>query len=328
MVQQTGSEVLAQRAQAQQAIGLAEYGVAICVGDAEVEMQAAARRSGKRLGHAAEHRAVLRGHRVRGLFEQHKAVGRSQRVVKAVVDFVLAARVFVVDLLQVKTQRHQRAAHGFQKILVAQNGADVVRGFVQVVVRVGALPLCVRRLRTLEQKELGLNAHPQLPAPGIEPGHCRFQDLARTGIERLTTGKTIAHRMRHAGHVGQGPQTLGLYPAVVLAARTHARQASAPDAGTGKARALLDPFAQIAHRNQLALGHAMDVAKLRQDGMQALGLEGGNAFLVCHQRVKTTTSLPPHQTHTGSPLPSGTLVWRAALVCVTLRTRPEASRTW
>ena len=57
-------------------------------------------------------------------------------------------------------------------------------------------------------------------------------------------------------------------------------------------------------------------------------LEGGDAFLVCHQRVKTTTSLPPHQTHTGSPLPSGTLVWRAALVCVTLRTRPEASRTW
>ena len=134
--------------------------------------------------------------------------------------------------------------------------------------------------------------------------------------------------MRDAGHVGQSPQAVGLYAAVVLAARSHARQAGAPDAGAGKARALLHPFAQVTHRHQLALGHAVDVAKLRQDGVQALGLEGGNARVVCHQRVKTTTSLPPHQTHTGSPLPSGTLAWRAALVCVTLSTRPEASRTW
>ncbi len=178
MVQETRRELLAQRAQAQQAIGLTEYGVAIGIGDAEVEMQAAARRSGKGLGHAAEHRTVLRGHRVRRLFEQHEAVGRSQRVVKAVVDFILATSVFMVDLLQVKTQRHQRAAHGFQKILVAHNRADVVRGFVQSVVRIGALPLCVRRCCGLQQKELGLNAHPQLPAPGIEPGHRCFQNLA------------------------------------------------------------------------------------------------------------------------------------------------------
>ena len=219
---------------------------------------------------------------MRGLFEQHEAVGRSQRVVKAVVDFILAARVFMVDLLQVKTQRHQRATHGLQKILVAQNGADVVRGFVQSVVRVGALPLCVRRLRTLEQKELGLNAHPQLPAPGIEPGDRCFQHLARTGIQRLTTGKAIAHRVCHARHIGQGPKAVGLYAAVVLAARSHAWQASAPDAGAGKARALLDPFAQITHRNQLALGHAVDIAKLRQDGMQALGLEGGGDVGVGH----------------------------------------------
>ena len=73
-----------------------------------MEMQAAARRVGQRLGHGAEDQAVLLRHRMRGELEQHVAVRRRKRIIKLVVDFVLAACVLMVDLLQVKAQFGER----------------------------------------------------------------------------------------------------------------------------------------------------------------------------------------------------------------------------
>ena len=52
------------------------------------------------------------------------------------------------------------------------------------------------------------------------------------------------------------------------------------------------------------------------------------AFADMDQRVRTTMSAPSHQTQTVSPLARGSPAWRAALVWVTLSTRPEARRTW
>ena len=103
-------------------------------------MQTAARRLRQGLGHGAKHHAVLLRNGVRRQLEQQVTVGTGQRVVKFVVDLVLAAGVFVVDLLQLKAQGRQRGAHVLQKCLVAVDGFEVVRGFVELVGCIGHLP--------------------------------------------------------------------------------------------------------------------------------------------------------------------------------------------
>ena len=54
---------------------------------------------------------MLLCHRVGRHLEQDETISRSQRLVKTVVDFVLATSVFMVNLLQIKTQRCEVLAH-------------------------------------------------------------------------------------------------------------------------------------------------------------------------------------------------------------------------
>ena len=166
--------------------------------------------------------------------EQHVTVCRSQRVVKAVIDFVLATGVFVVDLLQLKTQLDQSAAHVFQIRRIAVDGLEVVRRFVQLVVRIGHLPGAVH---LAQQKEFGLNTHPHAPAARFQLGHRRLEHLARASVQRLAARKTVAHGAGHTRHKRQHLQGLWLHAPVVLAAQAHAWQARTPDAGAGKTRA-------------------------------------------------------------------------------------------
>ncbi|MCY1540425.1 hypothetical protein D9M68_760640 [compost metagenome] len=184
-------------------------------------MQAAARRARQRLGHAREHLAVLLRHRVRGQLEQLVAVGRGQGLVVPVVDLVLADGVFVVHLLQFKTQRREVAAHVVEEAEVAVDRLQVVGRFVQPVVRIGHAPVALSVL--LQQKELGFDADVECPAAFAQALNLVFQDLPRAGVQRFATGKAVAHRVRHTGQEGQRAQRLGHHTPVVLAARAHAR---------------------------------------------------------------------------------------------------------
>ena len=111
MVQQAGDEAVTVGAQQQWVSPISKHGPALRIRDAEVEMQAAAGCMSQWFGHAAEHHAVALRHRMRRHLEQDEAVGSGQRLVKAVIDLVLAAGVLVVDLLQLKAERSERLAH-------------------------------------------------------------------------------------------------------------------------------------------------------------------------------------------------------------------------
>ena len=92
--------------------------------------------------------------------------------------------------------------------------------------------------------------------------------------------------MRHAGHKWQGAQGVQLHPAVILAAPAKAPQAGPPDAWTRKARTAFNPFAQVLNRYQLALGHAMQVAELGEDGMDAPRLQVSlNGLVIIHDKL-------------------------------------------
>ena len=195
--------------------------------------------------------------------EQHVAIGGCECVVKLVVDLVLTTSVLVIDLLQIKAQLGQCLPHVFQKTAIAVNRLDVVRGLVKLVQGVCPLPtpLCI----LVQQEKLRLNADPQRPTTFSQACQLTFEQLTRTGLQCLTSSETVAHRVRHAGHEGQGPQRLQLHACVVFAALAVTRQSGTPDARAGKSSTGLNPFAQILQRHQFALGHAMQVGKLRQD---------------------------------------------------------------
>ena len=102
---------MAQSAQAQTAGRIGKHRPALCIRDADMEMQTTARRLRQRFGHAAKHLPMALGYRMRGQLEQHIAVRCRQRMVVRIVDFILAARVFMVHLLQAKTQSAQCYTH-------------------------------------------------------------------------------------------------------------------------------------------------------------------------------------------------------------------------
>ncbi|MDT4853943.1 hypothetical protein FQZ97_882260 [compost metagenome] len=277
MVQQAGGELVAGGAQAQRAGRVGHHRVSLAVGQAQVEMQPAARRVRQRLGHGGKHRAVLRRHRLRGELEELVTVGGGERVVVLVVDLVLATRVFVVDLLQPEAQRGERLAHRIEKRVVAPDDLQVVRGFGEAVQGIGHLPAALGV--AVEQEELGLDADPQRPAARVQALDLALEHLARAGVQRLAAGKTVAHRVRHAGHEGQGPQALGHHTAHVFAARAHARQAGAADARAREAGTAAHRTRQAFERHQLALGTARQVGEGGEHRVDALRAQGVDTFV-------------------------------------------------
>ena len=202
-------------------------------------------------------------------------------MVKAVVDLVLAACVFVVDLLQLKAQLHQRASHILQVSRIAVNGLEIVGRLVQLVMGIGYLP---DSTHLAQQKEFRFDADPHAPATRVQLSHGGFQDLARTRIQRLTARKTVTYSTRYTRHKRQRLQGVRQHTPVVLAARAHTRQSCPPNAGAGKASAHLHPLLQLFKWYQLPLGNAMKITKLGQNGMHALGLQGTNGVgVVMHK---------------------------------------------
>ena len=233
------------------------------IGDAQMKMQTAAGCAGERLGHATKSHAVFARNGMSRHLEQHVAIGGCECVVKLVVDLVLTTSVLVIDLLQIKAQLGQCLPHVFQKTAIAVNRLDVVRGFVKPVQ--GVCPLPTPLFILVQQEKLWLNADPQRPPTFRQTCQLTSKQLTRTGFQRFSTRETIAYRVRHARHEGQGPQRGQLHACVVFAALAVARQAGPPDARAGKSSPGRHPFAQILQRHQFALGHAVQIGKLRQD---------------------------------------------------------------
>ncbi len=69
-------------------------------------------------GHATEDQAVFFSHRKGRQLKKHEPVSGSQRIVKPIIDFILTTGVFMVHLLQFKTQLRQGLPHVIQKIFV------------------------------------------------------------------------------------------------------------------------------------------------------------------------------------------------------------------
>ena len=99
MLQQASDKLVALVAELQRVSRVGKHWFALGVGEAQVKVQTTAWRVGKGFGHAAEHRAMPLGHCVCRYLEQHEAVCRRQRLVKLVIDFILAAGIFMVHLL-------------------------------------------------------------------------------------------------------------------------------------------------------------------------------------------------------------------------------------
>ena len=104
MVQKPYRELVTRRTEAQAARRIGKHRPTLCIRNADVEMQATARRMRQRFGHAAKHLAVALRYGMGRQLEQHIAIRCGQRVVVGIVDFILPASVFVVHLLQAKTQ--------------------------------------------------------------------------------------------------------------------------------------------------------------------------------------------------------------------------------
>ena len=102
---------MACRTQAQASGRIGKNRPALCIGDADMEMQTTARCMRQRFGHAAKYLSVALGYRMGRELKKHIAVSSGQRMVVRIVDFILAARVFMVHLLQAKTQGAQCHTH-------------------------------------------------------------------------------------------------------------------------------------------------------------------------------------------------------------------------
>ncbi|OIQ73328.1 hypothetical protein GALL_450350 [mine drainage metagenome] len=195
-------------------------------------------------------------------FEQHIAVCRRQRFIKTVVDFILAAGILMVDLLQVKAQPGQGLAHVIEKTQLTVNGFQIVRRLVQPIVLIGPKPAALSVLA--QQEKFGLDANPQRPTPRVETLQLVLEKLTRTGCQGLACGIAVTNGMGDTGHKRQRPQGCQLHPAVIFAACTKTPQAGADNARAGKTGTLFHPLLQVVHRYQFAFGNPVQIAKLGQ----------------------------------------------------------------
>ena len=141
-----------------------------------------------------------------------------------------------------------------------------------------------------EQEELGLDAGAQMPAALGQMGNGALEHLARAGIEGLAVDEAVADDARHARHPGQGGGRAGVAARVVFGTRADARQAGTGDRRAGKTGAVGQQFVQVPQRQQLALGHAVDIGELRQQRMHAGGAQPLAQIL--HRRSPRGVSMP------------------------------------
>ncbi len=264
-----------------------------------MEVQAAARLVRKGLGHHREDHAALFGQRLGGQLEEHQVVGAGQALVEGEVDLVLAVRVLMVQLQHVQPASRQRLVQGMQETGLARQRLQVVGGLVQPVAIVGRAPLAAF---FLQQEELGLDAGFQHPAAFGQAHSGPLKHLARAAVEGLAIDIAAAHRAGIAGHPRHGLDALGIGPRVVLGPCPGARQARAPDRRSGEAGAGLDQLVQLAQGQVLALGHAVQVGELGEQGVHALrgqallqvdhpfspaGSRWSSARCICRRRAAT-----------------------------------------
>jgi hypothetical protein len=175
---------------------------------------------GEGLRHHREDHAARLGQRLRRQAKQHHVVGAGQGLVEAEVHLVLATSVLVVDLEHVHPGVRQRVVQCIQEVTLPGQRAEVVRGLVEAVVRVGRHPAPAVGL---QQEELGLDAGAQVPATLGEPRDGALEHLPRAAIEGLIVDEAVADHARNPRHPGQCGHCAGIAAGDVVAARAGAR---------------------------------------------------------------------------------------------------------
>ena len=236
-----------------------------------MKMQPAARLVRERLGHHREHRTVRFGDRVRRLLEQHHVVGTAQRIRMPEVDFVLAVRVFMVELQHIEAAARERLVQRAQERGLPRQALQVVTGLGQPIGVVGGKPFAIGT--TPQQEELWLDAGLQRPATLGQPRHSALENLTRAGVERCAIDEAIADDACVAGHPRQGLRGGCIAAREVFGAGAGAAKPGARDRGPRKTRAGLDHVLQVFQRHPLALGHAVHIGELHQQRVHALCLE-------------------------------------------------------
>ena len=207
-----------------------------------MKVHAAAGLDGEGLGHHREHHAFALDQLVRGHFEEHQVVGAGQLASVVKFDLKLAVSVFMVGLKDVQAAGGEAVAQLLQKLTLTRQAFQVVRRFVELVVRIK------RRIafsRFAQQKKLGLDAGAQHPSALGQARNLAAQHLTRAGVKRLTGHEAVANNARVTRHPRQGARSICIATAVVLRPWAGARQAGAPNGGACKTDAVTQPQIEL-----------------------------------------------------------------------------------
>ncbi len=294
MLEEPAQEPIPELAQSQPTlVALVVEGVLLVLSaDGQVEMRPGARPVRERLGHEGRDGTVFLGDLARGHLEQDHVVGGLQRIGVGEVDFELAVRVLVVDLVHVDTDSTQMARQIVEDAADARQSLVVVAGLVRGVRRIERRELPVRR--PLQQHELRLDAGKQGVAALGEALQLILERDTRVKGIRLTVDVTVARNPGKPGHPWQVADCGGV-------ADTHEvgpvrAYSQSPHRESREAGAIADHHVVVLDRHRFRLGSPVDVHELRQQVAGLVLSEEFPGLVRCHVLLPMTIAPTPRPT--------------------------------